>query len=187
MFRKQIIGTTLVCWFFSLIPFGGTMRRSFPILLILFAITSPLSGQKTAHEDTTGDVMKVVNRLFDSMRTRDTSSVRGVFIPDGRLISTALRNGQPTTRILTLDDFVKLVNETKEPYRERMFDPEVRIYGDMATVEGWYDFHVGERLTNCGVNAFQLVRTSGGWKIAHIASTIQTTGCERQSKEQEKL
>ena len=61
--------------------------------------------------------------------------------------------------------------------------PQVRIYGDMATVEGWYDFHVGERLTNCGVNAFQLVRTSDGWKIAHIASTIQTTGCERKSKE----
>ena len=159
------------------------MRRSFQILLVLFAITSPLSAHRTAREDTAGDIMKVVNRLFDSMRTRDSNSLRAVFIPEGRLISTALRNGQPATRILSLDNFVKLVNETKEPYRERMFDPEVRIYGDMATVEGWYDFHVGERLTNCGINAFHLVRTSDGWKIAHIASTIQTTGCERQSKE----
>jgi hypothetical protein len=45
------------------------------------------------------------------------------------------------------------------------------------TVWGRYDFHVGERLTNCGFNSIQLLRTNGGWKIVNIASTILTAGC----------
>jgi D-alanyl-D-alanine carboxypeptidase len=123
-------------------------------------------------------VLSVVNRLFDSMQARQGEIVRGLFIPDGRLVSTQVRQGQPALRVLTRDEFVKLVIETKEPFRERMFEPEVRVEGDLATVWGRYDFHVGERLTNCGVNSFQLLRTPDGWKIAHIASTILTVNCQ---------
>jgi hypothetical protein len=89
-----------------------------------------------------------------------------------------MRQGKPTTRVLTRDEFAKLVMNAKEPFRERMFKPEVRVEGDVATVWGRYDFHVGERLTNCGINSFQLLRTPDGWKIIHIVSTILTTGCQ---------
>lgn len=122
-------------------------------------------------------VLRVVNQLFDTMQTRRTEALHSLFIPDGRLVSTQTRAGQPATRLLTRDEFVKMVLETKEPYRERMFEPEVRVQGDLATVWGRYDFHVGERLTNCGINSIQLLRTPGGCKIAHIASTILTAGC----------
>jgi hypothetical protein len=127
-------------------------------------------------------VLTVVNRLFETMKARQADALRSLFIPEGRLISTQARGGggQPATRILTRDEFVKLVLETREPYRERMFEPEIRVEGNLATVWGRYDFHVGERLTNCGVNSLQLLRTPDGWKIAHIASTIITAGC-RQS------
>lgn len=130
-----------------------------------------------AREDETA-VMSVVNRLFESMQARQGEIVRGLFIADGRLVSTQMRQGQPSVRVLTRDEFAKLVMETKEAYRERMFEPEVRVQGDLATVWGRYDFHVGERLTNCGVNSFQLLRTPDGWKIAHVASTVLTAGCQ---------
>lgn len=123
-------------------------------------------------------VMSVVNHLFESMQSQQGEALRNLFIPEGRLISTQRRKGQASVRLLALDDFVKLTVETKEPFRERMFRPEVRVEGDMATVWGRYDFHVGERLTNCGFNSFQLLRTPDGWKIAHIASTIITAGCQ---------
>ena len=137
-----------------------------------------LGEGRDREDETSKEVMKVVDGLFDSMRKRDVAALRAAFIPEGRLVATSVRNNQPTIRIMSLDDFVRAVSETKEPYVERMFDPEARVYGDLATVEGRYDFHVGERLTNCGANAFHLIRTSGGWKIAHIASTIQTKGCK---------
>lgn len=55
---------------------------------------------------------------------------------------------------------------------------EVRVRGDMATVWGRYDFHVGTRLTNCGHNSIQLMRVKEEWKIINIASTIITQGCQ---------
>jgi hypothetical protein len=114
------------------------------------------------------------------MLARQGDELRGLFLPEGRLVSTQARAGQPTTRLLTRDEFVKLTMETKEPFKERMFEPEVRVEGDMATVWGRYDFHVGERLTNCGFNSIQLLRTPEGWKIANIASTIITAaGCNQ--------
>ncbi|HKS26900.1 MAG TPA: serine hydrolase [Pyrinomonadaceae bacterium] len=132
-------------------------------------------------QKTTGEaaVMKTVNQLFASMEARQTDVLRGLFIPEGRLISTMTRQGQATVRLLSLDDFIKMVADTKEPYRERMFDSEVRVDGDVAAVWGRYDFHVGERLTNCGHNSLQLVRVQGEWKIASIASTIITQGCQQ--------
>lgn len=123
-------------------------------------------------------VMDVVNRLFESMLAKQVDVLRGLFIPEGRLVSTFTREGQPNVRLLSLDDFVKLVAETKEPFRERMFDAEVRVRGNMGSVWGRYDFHVGARLTNCGYNSIQLLRTKEGWKIINISSTIITQGCQ---------
>lgn len=123
-------------------------------------------------------VMNVVNQLFGSMETKQLEALRGLFIPEGRLASTFMRQGQSTVRVLSLEEFVKLVDETKEPFRERMFNMEARIEGDMATVWGRYDFHVGQRLTNCGFNSIQLMRVKEQWKIINIASTIITQGCQ---------
>lgn len=137
-----------------------------------------INEQKSASEAT---VMSVVNQLFASMEAKQLDALRGLFIPAGRLVSTSVRGGQSSVRLLSLDDFTKLILEAKEPFRERMFDSEVRVSGDMATVWGRYDFHVGERLTNCGYNSVQLMRVKEEWKIVNIASTIITQGC-RESK-----
>jgi D-alanyl-D-alanine carboxypeptidase len=139
---------------------------------------SILAEQKSADE---ASVLSVVNSLFASMEARQAGALGNLFLPEGRLVSTQVRQNKLTTRVLTRDEFIKLVAETKEPFRERMFETEVRVQGDLATVWGRYDFHVGERLTNCGVNSIQLLRTADGWKIAHIASSILTAGC-RESK-----
>jgi len=88
---------------------------------------------------------------------------------------------KPVTRSLSIDDFAKLVAETREAYRERMFDVEVRIEGELATVWGHYDFHVGDRLTNCGTSAVQLLRTGDGWKVVQFTSTIHTENCANKN------
>jgi D-alanyl-D-alanine carboxypeptidase len=134
-----------------------------------------VNEQRSADE---AAVMSAVNRLFAGMEAKQADALRGLFIPEGRLVSTSVRQGQATVRLLSLAEFVKLVMETREPFRERMFGAEVRVCGDMATVWGRYDFHVGERLTNCGYNSIQLMRVKEDWKIINIASTIITQGCQ---------
>jgi hypothetical protein len=45
------------------------------------------------------------------------------------------------------------------------------VDGPLATAWMDYTFHVGERFSHCGVNAFQLFRSDDGWQIIQIADT----------------
>ena len=153
------------------------MRKFFACLTVLAASVCFASVRAFQTPDQTAEIKGVIDHLFDAMQTRDTETLRKLFTSEGRMLSTISRNGKPSLRNLSIDDFAKMVADTKEPYRERMLDVEVRVDGDLATVWGRYDFHVGARLTNCGTNAFQLVRTTDGWKIVQSTSTIRTEGC----------
>ncbi len=128
--------------------------------------------------DAQREVQNLGTQLFEAMRTRDEGALRALFLPEGRLLSTFLKEGKPTLRVLTVDAFIRLVMETPEPFDERMASVEVRVDGEVATLWGPYAFRVGKRLTNCGINALHCVRTPEGWKIAEVLSTIRREGCE---------
>lgn len=58
-----------------------------------------------------------------------------------------------------------------------MWSAEVRIDGGLATLWAPYEFHLGERFSHCGIDAFQFVREGGAWKMIAITFTRRTTGC----------
>jgi hypothetical protein len=60
---------------------------------------------------------------------------------------------------------------------ERTWDHEIRVDGNIAQAWMQYDFHVGERFSHCGVNAFTLVKLGDAWKVASVIDTRKTTGC----------
>jgi len=127
-------------------------------------------------------VMTVVKRLFDGMRSRDTALMRSTFAP-GTVLGGVPRAGQPV-RFTPIDAFITGIGSAPagQVLNETLYDPEIRIDGGLATVWTFYTFHIGERLSHCGVDAFQLVRTSEGWKISALADTRQTMGCEVAGK-----
>ena len=127
--------------------------------------------------------LAVVNQLFAAMRAKDAPAMQALFLAEGQFIATDRRNGQPQRRVFNGESFAKLIVGTKGILNERMYKPEARVNGDLALVWGRYGFYVDERFSHCGLNAFHLLRTSDGWKIANGASTIELEGCEPESKE----
>jgi hypothetical protein len=78
-----------------------------------------------------------------------------------------------------MDDFLaNVARGTGEGANERIYAPEVRIDGNLATVWTFYTLHVGERFSHCGIDAFQLLKLPAGWKIVAVADTRRTTGCD---------
>ena len=53
----------------------------------------------------------------------------------------------------------------------------VHIDGPLATVWVDYWFFAGPRFSHCGVDAFQLVKGAGRWRIFSIVDTRRTAGC----------
>lgn len=138
------------------------------------------AGQASANEL---GPLEVVQQLFARMRTKDAAGMSALFTAEGRLVATDRRNGQPNRRVFDGPAFAKLIVETKGELKEFMYQPDVRVQGDLATVAGRYGFYVDERFSHCGTNAFHLLRTSEGWKIANAASTIELERCEPEAKQ----
>lgn len=127
----------------------------------------------------------VADQLFEAMRVKNASLIKSLFIENGQL--TAIdkpRSGEglSTTRNFSADAFAKTVSESQAgEIIEKMPDKTTRIYGESAVVYGRYTFHVGDRLSHCGTNAFHLLKTGNDWKIANATSTLEFVGCDKKS------
>jgi hypothetical protein len=151
--------------------------RSGLVLLALLAALPAFSPPLSAQTSDERDVLAVVQRLFDAMRSRDTSAMRAVLDSGARLVTTAVRNGQPVMRGGTIDGFIASVGRAQQALDERTYSPEVRVDDNLATVWTGYTFFFGGRFSHCGVDSFQLARTASGWRIIAIADTQRADRC----------
>ena len=140
--------------------------------LIAAALGRPLSAQQNEE----AEIIAVAQRMFDAMRTRDTTALRSVFDASARLVSVTR---QGAVRAEPAENFIRAVAGSKDgpAWNERFWDPEVRIDGNIAQLWGKYDFHLGDKFSHCGIDAFQLAKTTAGWKIVQVADTRRQTGC----------
>jgi hypothetical protein len=65
----------------------------------------------------------------------------------------------------------------RDTFVERMWEPVVQVHGPIATLWAPYDIHRNRQFVHCGVDAFTLIRTTTGWKIATVVYTAEPTGC----------
>ena len=125
-------------------------------------------------------ILGVVQALFDALGERDTELLTAILHPDILMHSVELSaDGERSSSTSTLDGMVARLEADGPRMTERMWDPEVRISGDLATVWTPYDFHVGEDLSHCGADAFILMRERGDWQITSLSWTrLQPPACE---------
>ena len=124
------------------------------------------------------EIRRTVDRLFDAMRAKDTTMLRSVFDSSARLVTTFTnRDGQPETRTTPIDRFVQIIGAAPGKLDERIYDVEVRQADNLATVWARYTFIGNDQLSHCGYDAFQLARSTQGWKIVALADTQRREGC----------
>ena len=141
--------------------------------------TTSSSAASTEQRQAEAEVLAVINRLWEAMRTNDSTMARSVFDSTAQMARIVDRDGQRFVRWQRLDGFVTAIGSAKEPWIERMYAPEVRIDGNLASVWTWYDFSVGGRVSHCGYDSIELARLLTGWKIIYIADTQHRTGCDK--------
>lgn len=146
------------------------------LIAALALVAGAVPRVATAQASEEAQVLAVAQKLFDGMRTRDTALIRSVFDPAGRMIGVT-RDG--TVRADSPDRFIQAVASAKPGavWNERIWNTEVRVDGNIAHLWATYDFHLNDTFSHCGIDAFQMAKTSAGWKIVELADTRRTTGC----------
>lgn len=150
--------------------------------LLLLATLLPGPARPLQQQDERQAILASLQKLWDGMRTKDTTLLRSAFVPGARLLGVRTRQGgESVVQNITEQQFAEAVaRDTRGAWLERLFDPEVRIDGTMATVWGAYDFHLGGTFSHCGTDAFQMLKVGTEWKIASVADTFQREGCPQR-------
>jgi len=142
---------------------------------IVLALAVSATGAR-AQDPESVKVMAVVQKVFDAMRTRDTSLLSVVFDTSARLVGVG-RDG--ALSLTTPSRFGAAIARAPaaDVWNERIFDPEVRIDGDVAQVWAYFTFHRNKEFSHCGVDAFMLRKLGAQWKITQLSDSRRTTNC----------
>lgn len=155
------------------------MRRLICTAAVLLStlVAAPLSAQGADEQA----VLDVVTRLFDGMRTRDTTAMRAAFAPGATMWGIS-RTGEIEGE--SIDGWIASIPRIPagQDADEVLHDPEVRIDGAIATVWTYYDLFLGERFLHCGYDAFQLVKAQDAWKIVSVTDTRRQEGCRKERR-----
>jgi Putative lumazine-binding len=144
--------------------------RGIPIAIALL-VTAALSAQSANSEKDA--VLKAVQTFFDTMAAKDVEGARKILQPQGRFHAMRMRDGKPDVRAFSNEEYFADLQASKQRMRERIWNPDVRINGLIATVWAPYDFWIDGKLSHCGIDAFDLIRTEEGWKIAGGVYTLE--------------
>ncbi len=137
-----------------------------------------LSG-KVKSQQTEDSVKAVVNLLFSSMKASDGALLLSCFA-EGALLQTIAKEkeGKLFVKNESIKAFAASIGSApKGALDERISFDMIKIDGDLASVWTPYQFYYNGNFSHCGVNSFQLLRTSLGWKIQYIIDTRRKQGC----------
>lgn len=143
--------------------------------MIVLVVALTMSLTVTPENDA---VVAAVQKFFATMAAKDVEGAAEVLVPDGQFFSVRTIDGRKVVRRSTNREYLERLASTKDDWMERMWEPEIRIRGDVATVWAPYDFFVNGVFSHCGYDAFQLMKIDGRWMITGGTYTVETTGCE---------
>lgn len=138
--------------------------------VFVLALALPSYTQSRAEER---ELLGLVDELFKALEEQDTATFRNMFVDNGYLYAVLERSPDSVLVSARLPSQYRF--RPGEVVRERMRKAEttVKVTGRVAMVWAPYDLWINETFSHCGVDVFTFVRSSGGWKIASLAYTIE--------------
>jgi len=151
--------------------------------LIVLAFILPVmvcAAQEKEYSLEEKEVYKVVLNVFDAMRAGDSTMLGKSFMPDVQMFTATYdKEGNPILNQGSLHQFkLAIASPHDKIYDEPIWNTEIKIDGLLAQVWTDYAFYLGDAFSHCGVDAFQLFKTKGGWKIFHLTDTRRRDNCE---------
>jgi hypothetical protein len=153
-----------------------------PLWLFCFLVAAGPPRVAAAQAGDRESILTTVQKVFDAMRTRDTALLSQAFDSTARLVGVSNR-GTPSVSLTAPSQFGAAIARAPagDVWNERIYDPEVRIDGNVAQVWAYYTFHRNAAFSHCGVDAFMLVKVGSTWKITQLADSRRTEGCTHQT------
>jgi ketosteroid isomerase-like protein len=149
------------------------------IHLLFLACLLPLMSYTQSRMTDEEAVAEVIEKLFTGMRAADSTAVAAFLHPDIRMQSVGYdKDGQAYLKQGSKQDWLEAIaGNPAGSLDERLYSQVIEIDLPLATVWTEYSFFFQGHLSHCGTNAFQMMKTSDGWKIHQVTDTRRKTAC----------
>ena len=141
--------------------------------------TSPSSSASArgADDGEAKAVLATIEALFAAFESGDGAAMLRQVYPDGRVTASSRRgDGTIALRPQSWAQFADRITPQRA-FQERISSPLVHIDQDIALVWAPFVVRVGGKVSNCGIDHFDLVREAGTWKVMNLTFSSRTTGC----------
>ena len=118
-------------------------------------------------------IKTVINNFFTGMEKGDTVLLKSTCTAEP-VLQTFMANQEGSMQMFTedFDEFVRFIGTpTKDKFKEEIEFEAINAEQSLASVWTPYKFYLNGKVSHCGTNSFQLVKTAEGWKIQYIIDT----------------
>jgi hypothetical protein len=151
-----------------------TLRSFLVAVIALFALPLPALAQS----DDEKAIKAVIIQLFDGMRIADSTMVASAFATNAILAGIGTQADPNAITHTPAEVFVQNVTRPRaDILDERTDNMEIRVDDRLATAWVPYSFYIGDNFSHCGVNAIQLAKLNGDWKITYVMDTRRRENC----------
>ena len=132
---------------------------------------STTKAQEMSNKETK-EVATLINTMFAAMKNSDTNLLKTCFSKNAVFQTIVTKDGTTEVRNELVQDFINSVG--KQPVSsldERIKIDTILIDATLASVWTPYQFYYKGQYSHQGVNSFQIVHLSEGWKIQYLIDT----------------
>ncbi|MEM7369306.1 MAG: nuclear transport factor 2 family protein [Bacteroidota bacterium] len=149
-------------------------------VVMLLAFYSISFSQQSGGEEAKQKIEQAVHRLFDGMRSGDSTAVHAVFSDQVAMYSAGNhKDGSTNLHEGSLEKFLHAVGTPHEiMWDERISNLSIQVDGPLATAWMNYSFYLGDTFSHCGVNSMTFLYKDGEWKIIYLIDTRRKDHCE---------
>jgi hypothetical protein len=148
------------------------MRKLIGLSLALIALPAVARAQATTPE---AAVMAVVTRIFDGMKEADSAKVRTAFAPGARFVTIGSRANPDTITYDSVDGWLAAIAKSNKAWDERVSNVKIQVDDNVAAAWMDFQFYLNGQKRHCGIDALQLAKVGGEWKVTQLADTRRTT------------
>ena len=155
--------------------------KSAMCMTMIFQASCPLTADAAVnigHPEKTA-VLAVISDFFRAMESKDSARIRQIMLPESQTLRIEDGTNNPY-RISGLDQYVNGLENANAKLQERIINPDVKINGRLGYVWAFFQIYADGTMFGCGVNLFNMVKTTDGWRMASgTYSVIEKEKCAK--------
>ena len=136
-----------------------------------------VASQTPAPHPEEAAILAVIDRFMDAIGTNDSAVLAELRIEGGSTIVSRRDPAGGDAPLVTRRVFTPSATSRPSTNKERYWDPVVHVRGGIAVVWTPYDFWTDGKSSHCGIDAFDLMKEKGVWRIANAMWTVEPDAC----------